>query len=283
MSEFKAKNMIQFLSILGVCVLWAAPVLSRAADAKLAVDPLRQAHSHNDYEQTRPLLEALDNGFCSVEADIYLVSGQLLVAHDRAQVRPERTLQALYLDPLRERVQRNGGRVYKGGPPIVLLIDVKSEAEQTYAALHEVLLQYTNILTRFTQNAIETNAITAIVSGNRSRAALLAQPIRFAALDGRPADLNGGDPVSLIPLVSEDWKSLFAWRGRGPLPDSDAVLLRSFVSKAHAQGRMLRFWGTADHSEVWGEMLAAHVDLINTDKLAELRHFLLASPKAATP
>jgi hypothetical protein len=68
-----------------------------------ATGPLIHAHSHNDYEHPRPLLDALDHGFCGVEADIYLVDGQLLVAHDRDKVKPERTLQALYLDPLRER------------------------------------------------------------------------------------------------------------------------------------------------------------------------------------
>ena len=49
--------------------------------------------------------DALDQGFCSVEADIYLVDGALLVAHNRRDVKPERTLEALYLDPLLARVR----------------------------------------------------------------------------------------------------------------------------------------------------------------------------------
>ena len=68
-----------------------------------AVAPLAQAHAHNDYEHDRPLLDALDHGFTSVEADIYLVDGALLVAHNRRDVKPERTLEKLYLDPLQER------------------------------------------------------------------------------------------------------------------------------------------------------------------------------------
>src|SRR5687768_12660763 len=63
---------------------------------------LKQAHAHNDYEHTRPLFDALSHGFTSVEADIYLVDGKLLVAHDREDLKAERTLAALYLDPLRE-------------------------------------------------------------------------------------------------------------------------------------------------------------------------------------
>jgi len=50
--------------------------------------PLLRAHSHNDYAHTRPLLDALDQGFCSVEADIYLENGQLLVGHDKKDLTP---------------------------------------------------------------------------------------------------------------------------------------------------------------------------------------------------
>src|SRR6516165_8545996 len=67
------------------------------------VTPVRQAHAHNDYEHKRPLLDALENGFCSVEADVFLVEGELLVGHTRGSLRAERTLEKLYLAPLRQR------------------------------------------------------------------------------------------------------------------------------------------------------------------------------------
>ena len=35
------------------------------------VTPLTRGHAHNDYAHERPLLEALDNGFTSIEADIF--------------------------------------------------------------------------------------------------------------------------------------------------------------------------------------------------------------------
>src|SRR5688500_10395223 len=113
-------------------MVFLAGAASRAAEPT----PLRRAHAHNDYEHARPLFDAIDRGFCSVEADVYLVDGQLLVAHDRKDVKSERTLTSLYLEPLRQRVRQNGGRVFHAGPGIVLLVDVKSEAGSTYAALH---------------------------------------------------------------------------------------------------------------------------------------------------
>src|SRR6478609_9716902 len=61
--------------------------------------PLWRAHAHNDYEHPRPLLDALDHRFGSVEADIHLVGDQLLIGHDASELDPSRTLESLYLDP----------------------------------------------------------------------------------------------------------------------------------------------------------------------------------------
>jgi hypothetical protein len=263
--------------IFQVACLFLTPIFAwAAADKELpTVVPLPQAHAHNDYEHARPLLDALDHGFCSVEADIYLVDGQLLVAHDRSRVRPERTLQALYLDPLRQRVRENGGRVYKDGPPVLLLIDFKSEAEATYRALRPVLESYSEILTRFTGSGMETNAVTVVISGNRPKATMAQEAARNAALDGRPEDLDGTQPPSLIPLVSEDWKRLFTWRGTGLFPNAERQRLHDLVARAHSQGRRIRFWGTPDRPEVWSELASAKADLLNADDLAGLREFLL--------
>src|SRR5262245_11144496 len=152
--------------------------------------PLPNAHAHNDYEHPRPLFDALDHGFCSVEADVFLIRGQLLVGHTAFDLKPERTLERLYLDPLRERIKANGGRVYPNGPAIFLLVDVKTEANATYAALHQVLARYADILSVTRAGKFEPGAVTVVVSGNRAREMLAAQEVRYAGLDGRMEDLN---------------------------------------------------------------------------------------------
>ncbi|PYI79924.1 MAG: hypothetical protein DME26_22600 [Verrucomicrobia bacterium] len=239
--------------------------------------PLVRAHAHNDYEHKRPLLDALAHGFCGVEADIYLVEGKLLVAHDRNKVQPERTLQALYLDPLRERVRQNGGRVYRGGPSLTLLVDVKSDAEKTYAALREVLKEYDAVLTKFSSDRTETNAITVIISGNRAKRMMTEEKVRYAAYDGRLEDLDGAESKDFIPLVSDNWSRIFSWKGVGPFPAAERGKLSELINKAHQQGRRVRFWATPDAPAVWSELLAADVDLINTDDLAGLDKFLRTS------
>jgi hypothetical protein len=237
--------------------------------------PLVRAHAHNDYEHKRPLFDALDQGFCSVEADIYLVEGQLLVAHERSKVKPERTLQALYLDPLRERVKKNGGHVYPGGPECTLLIDMKMDWHASYPVLREILKQYAEMLTTFRAGATETNAIRVVITGYRSKDMFAGESIRYAGVDGELADLDSGAPADLVPWISSNWAPKFKWRGTGPMPEADKLKLQDIVAKAHQQGRRVRFWGAPDQAVFWGEMLANGVDLINTDDLAGAREFLL--------
>ena len=236
--------------------------------------PLPGAHAHNDYEHPRPLLDALDHGFCSIEADIYLIDGALLVAHDRKEVKPGRTLEALYLDPLRARIQANGGRVYRNGPTLTLLVDVKSEARATYAALETVLTRYADILTRFESGRELTGAVTVVVSGNRSHQDVIAQERRYSALDGRSTELDSTLQPTVYPWISENWTKVSAWRGEGPLPEKDETLLRDWVRRAHAGGRKIRFWNTPESVTAWRILQASGVDLIGTDHLARLRDFL---------
>lgn len=258
-----------------LCAAFVAGFTILVPSATAQPTPLTNAHAHNDYEHPRPLLDALDHGFCSVEADIYLVEGRLLVAHDRDKVAASRTLQALYLDPLREWIKRNGGRVYRNGPVVTLLVDIKSEAESTYSALRTVLNDYADILCSYSSGAAETKAVLVIISGNRPKKTMAAESERHAALDGRLEDLEGNAPSHLIPLISDNWTRLFKWRGVGPFPENEWRKLREIVAKTHAQGRKIRLWATPDRPEVWQELLASGADFINTDNLSELQAFLL--------
>jgi len=236
--------------------------------------PLTSVHAHNDYEHTHPLFDALDHGFCSVEADIYLVDGQLLVAHHRSEVKPDRTLQSLYLDPLRDRVRKNGGRVYPNGPEVVLLIDLKSKWQDIYPVLREVLKQYSDMLSTFTSTGKKTNAIMAIITGDRALEMFAGESVRYAAFDGELTELDSKQSGDLIPWISSDWSKSFKWRGTGPLPDAERIKLKEIVARAHRHGRRVRFWGSPDQPNFWKEILADGVDLINTDDLDGAQKFL---------
>jgi hypothetical protein len=254
---------------------------SSSGEAKGAdVVPRPRAHAHNDYYHKRPLEDALSHGFCSVEADVYLIGKKLLVAHSRAEIHPDKTLEKLYLDPLLKRVRQNAaegdgpGRVFPNGPAFTLMIDIKTDGELVYAHLQTVLPRYREMLTRVEGDRLVTGAVSLIISGDRPQKQIRESSTRYVGIDGRLSDLTSKHPAHLLPLISDRWTSHFRWRGSGPMPSDEKLKLRKIVRQAHDKGRRVRFWATPENKAVWQELYEAEVDLINTDRLAELEKFL---------
>lgn len=257
-----------------IAVSVAASFLGARNDTRAEPTPLIRAHAHNDYEHKRPLFDALDQGICSVEADIFLVDGQLLVGHVRRLLKPERTLESLYLRPLKERVEKNGGRVYRGGPEFTLLIDIKTNGEQTYPALKQVLAKYADIINVPSQNNGPRRAINVVATGNRPASMIAADSTRLVGIDGTLRDLDSDQPADLIPQISDNWRAFFKWRGQGPIPPEEHEKIVSAVRKAHAHGRRLRFWATPENAAIWQELYDDGVDLLNVDDLPGVNRFL---------
>jgi hypothetical protein len=256
--------------LLAAAALLAGPA-SCAAQASPVV--LARAYSHNDYKQPRPLFDALDRGFMGVEADCHLRGQELFVAHTGGGITPGRTLRTLYLDPLLARVRANGGRVYPGGPKgFLLMLDFKSDGEESYAVLQRMLEPYREMLTVYHADRVEEGAVTLVISGRRPDEVLRAQETRYAGIDGRLGDL-GEDHPTLWPMISDSFASHFEWRG-GRMDPLERERLARYVARAHARGRRLRFYAAPDREDAWELLLNAGVDLINTDHLEALRRFL---------
>jgi len=64
------------------------------------------AHSHNDYKNSIPFYRAYNAGFGSIEADVFAVNGQLMVAHKEEEITPARSLKLMYIDPLVEKLKK---------------------------------------------------------------------------------------------------------------------------------------------------------------------------------
>jgi len=270
-------QMFQTISRRIVCwlVLMVLAVYS-VAPLQGQVKPLVHAHAHNDYAHKRPLLDALDAGFCSVEADVYVVEGDLWVSHDREDLKTTRRLTNLYLDPLLERARAHQGRIYPDGPEFYLMIDFKSEAVETYQALRNILKDYREMLTEFGPNGVQRRAVTVVISGNRPIDLLASETSRLAFIDGRFVDMNGNTASSeLIPWISENWENHFDWNGRGTMPVEEATKLEGVIQKAHAQGRKIRFWNTPETGAYWRKAHSLGLDFINTDRLKRLQSVLL--------
>lgn len=262
--------------------VWWGAARARAADLpgrgrSLVGTRLPLGHAHNDYEHTHPLFDALHAGFASVEADVWPVDGHLLVAHQRNQVDPSRTLESLYLRPL--------SRLYRsrpGAPRLQLLVDVKGTPSATLPLLRAELAGHAAILTGYRGCTASPGPVSVVVSGNAHPTAPDPGATSWFGYDQFLEPGDPGDHVAprraVTPLVSGDWADWFTWDGHGSMPGDERRRLQQVVASAHAAGSAIRFWDTPDdpgpaRDAIWRELAAAGVDYINTDDLAGYADF----------
>lgn len=238
------------------------------------VAPQSRAHAHNDYYHKRPLLDALQHGFTSVEADVILKDGDLMVGHSRFELRENRTLKSLYLAPLAKRVSENDGQVYRAAKRFILLIDFKSNGAASLDVLRKQLKPYLHMLTRYENGKIHLGAVTIIISGNRPVAEVAALKTRYVFVDGRFADLQARTRSDLVPLVSAPWNGTFSWQGYGDISTKELQRLRAIIKAAHEQDKLLRFWAVPHSENLWQVFYNEGIDLINADDLPRLQKFL---------
>lgn len=268
------------MTLYKLLVLGLLPVFFQSCSPKDdSVQLLLNAHAHNDYNHERPLLDALSYGFISVEADIHLLHDTLFVAHDSADIQPTRTLQNLYLDPLKKRISNAHDFVYGDSSTLILLVDIKTDSLQTYIKLHQILEKYKNLLTIYEGMQKLPGPVSVLISGNRPVQYIKNQKTRFAAIDGRFDIFSSKEDAFYFPLVSESWKDNFTWQGQGEMPEVEKTKLNKIIRSLHANGQILRFWATPDaestqRENVWNQLCEAGVDLIGSDDLKGLAAYL---------
>lgn len=247
--------------------------------AGLKVNPLLNAHAHNDYEHQRPLFDALDNHFISIEVDVYLIDDELYVSHDLPkELDSSKTLEALYLKPLQALINKNKGRVYKGYDGFFyLMIDIKSEASSSYLKLKQILENYEPMISVVRNGKEETHKpVKIVVTGFHGRPfdqILKDEPI-LVSIDGRFNELNKGITADVMPYISENYKNHLSYLGIGEPSLKDKNTLLNMVSATHKEGKKLRFWASPDNEAVWAFLLNHKVDLINTDSLPKINNYL---------
>lgn len=239
--------------------------------------PLPNAFAHNDYLHPHPLFDALNNGYTNFEADIFLKSGKLVVAHIDPFFKKDRTLESLYLKPLAARIAANNGQVYKGyNAPVILMIDVKTGAENTYRVLKTVLEKYRPMFSSYNHGRVIGGAITVVLSGHKPYQMIKQEDSRLAFIDeDLRKTFQDTTAANVYKMSSCKYSKLLSWRGDGPMPYEQKQKLCAYVDMAHKFGKKVRLWASPENDRVWAELLKCHVDLINTDKLAELKSFLI--------
>lgn len=237
---------------------------------------LPHAYAHNDYWHKRPLLDALDNGFTHVEADVYLRHSRLVVSHNPPFFRRRHTLDELYFRPLLQRFIQDSAHQQSPMDTIVLMIDIKSKSGRTIRALNRFLDKYKPILSTYEDGKVTIRNLTLVITGHRRLSSPDNNGPEYLFVD---ADLKNMDhqrePSDLYLTASCRYSSLISWKGRGEIPLFQQHRLRSLIERAHSIGAKVRLWGSPDNTPVWNFLMRCGVDLINTDKLVNLRNYFV--------
>ncbi|WP_281234043.1 alkaline phosphatase [Flavobacterium gelatinilyticum] len=223
-------------------------------------------HSHNDYESRLPFYGAYSNEAGVIEADVFLVNNELFVAHTQKEIASHNTLKSLYLEPLSAKLKTLEGKAYPSGKPLILMIDIKSDADASLKAIVQQLKTFPDI--------ISNKNIKVVISGNRPNPAQWKDFPEFIYFDGRLNENYTPDQLAKVEMISEDLKEITVWNGKGVLTQPDLEKIQAIIKKVHDQNKKIRFWATQDNVNTYMALMNLKVDFIGTDKVAELTQFI---------
>jgi alkaline phosphatase len=232
----------------------------------LAQENLKKAHSHNDYEHAKPFFEAYKLGFGSIEADVYAINGELLVSHNLADVKADRTLKSLYIDPIVAVLKAK-----KQGNFHQFLIDFKTNADSTLPLLIKFLTPHKELFIK--------SGLRIVISGNRPQIKDYINFPTWITFDGRSNEIYPAGLKNYVVLESESVYKFGMWSGQSPMPLAMKEKLKVYVETVHGAGRKLRLWGTPNTLMAYQALWDLGVDYIGTDNLSELADFLKLAAK----
>lgn len=212
-------------------------------------------HSHNDYLQKTPFWLAYTNGANSIEVDVYLDNKTLKVAHSKEEIVDNNTLETMYLKPITSILKKRENTLR----PLILLIDIKSEAKKTLNAIIKSIKKFPSI--------IKNKQIQIVISGNRPDADNYTSFPDYIYFDHQEIEQElSTETWKKVAMVSTSFKNYSNWNGLGRLTHLDLAKVKNVIEKVHSFGKPFRFWAIPDTKTAWRTFIDLGVNIINTDK-----------------
>ncbi|WP_302355307.1 alkaline phosphatase [uncultured Alistipes sp.] len=228
-----------------------------------AAQPPVLIHSHNDYAQRVPFFQAYAQQVSSIEADVFLHDGQLLVGHDVEDLRADMTFEALYVEPIVTLFARNGGRAFRDSDQTLqLMVELKSETDPTLRAVAALLGRWPEVF----DPEVNPAAVRVAVTGRVPAPEAFDRYPRFLGFDGAwDADYTP-EQLERIALISTNFRDFSQWNGKGTIIPAEKERLEQVIDRAHEQGKPVRFWNAPEGTTVYYTFYDMGIDYINTDK-----------------
>jgi alkaline phosphatase len=223
-------------------------------------------HSHNDYLQPVPFWDAFSAGCASIEVDVILQDGGLMVAHEKASIQAPRTFENLYLKPIQQGVDLGLIKEFN----FHLLVDIKTEAYSTLDLLVKQTQPYAPIL----YSPENPSGLKLIISGGRPKVSDYVKYPSWVFFDHQSKELTADLPWEKIGMVSLSFPRFSLWNGKGRIVESQRQQLQAFIDLVHSFDRPVRFWASPDGKTAWRAFYEMGIDYINTDRPAEANKYL---------
>jgi alkaline phosphatase len=223
-------------------------------------------HSHNDYLQPVPFWDAFSAGCASIEVDVILQDGGLMVAHEKASIQAPRTFENLYLKPIQQGVDLGLIKEFN----FHLLVDIKTEAYSTLDLLVKQTESYAPIL----YSPENPSGLKLIISGGRPKVSDYVKYPSWVFFDHQSKELTAELPWEKIGMVSLSFPRFSLWNGKGRIVESQRQQLQAFIDLVHSFDSPVRFWASPDGKTAWRAFHEMGIDYINTDRPAEANKYL---------
>jgi alkaline phosphatase len=162
---------------------------------------------------------------------------------------------------------KNNGHVYEDSlRDLLLLIDLKTAAQPTLAALVDQLKQY--------EKLTGCSTLRIVISGNRPASSQWHSYPPWIYFDGRPYETYSDTALARVALISDDFTKYSRWNGTGPIFKADRQKIKAAVKIAHKLRKPIRFWASPDTDATWQLLMNLKADYLNTDKIGEISNFL---------
>ena len=247
---------MNFFSKLFWGLLSASFLLSAQASTPILI------HSHNDYLRTVPFYQAYAQHVSSIEADVFLKDGKLLVGHDFDTLESDRTFLDLYVQPLVRLFERNGGFAWHDSKEnLQLLVELKSPCHETLRAVVDLLDRWPSVFNPKTN----AHAVRVVITGNVPAPADFGQYPDWISFDGNVEQNYTPKQLERVALFSADFRNYSSWNGKGTLIDDQRIEVEKLIDYVHQMHKPIRFWNAPEGVTVYYTFFNMGIDYVNTD------------------
>ncbi|KAF3930711.1 hypothetical protein ABW19_dt0209009 [Dactylella cylindrospora] len=245
-------------------------------------------------------LVTLEVGAISVEADVWVRNGDLLVGHDHVALTINRTFRSLYVNPILDTLRKQNPQTAFANntrcgvfdtecfQTLYLWVDLKTGAKETWPLVDAQLgaLREGNWLTKWDGDQIIPGPVTVIATGSASHEVLIAgkktrdyfidAPLNAIGTHSEPMHPDGVTPLynsstSIFASASLSEAVGFIW---AEMSEKQKEVAAQKIKNANERGIEARFWETPGwpvkrRRGVWRVLVDSGVGLLNADDLED--------------